>query len=58
MPSSLDVLNKAIRLHALHILRLKSICVELLHLFKIFLMIAFDIFHLLLKNEKNGVGWF
>jgi hypothetical protein len=29
-----------------------------LHLFKIFLMIAFDIFHLLLKNEKNGVGWF
>ena len=56
MPSSLDVLNKAIRLHALHILRLKSICVELLHLFRIFLMIAFENFHLLLKNEKNGVG--
>ena len=55
MPSSLDVLNKAIRLHALH-LRLKSICVELLHLFRIFLMIAFENFHLLLKNEKNGVG--
>jgi len=55
MPSSLDVLNKAIRLHALH-LRLKSICDELLHLFKKILMIAFENFHLLLKNEKNGVG--